>query len=99
MALPGNSFATPPHSPDRPAKKVDPPGGTTGRVGCGTGVDEAPVPDAESTTNSGRSSVAAGTHAAHVVAVSVELANPAAAAIAVVIVAVIAGGDCGADDG
>jgi hypothetical protein len=31
-------------------QKDDPPGGTTGRVGCGTGVDEAPVPDAGSTT-------------------------------------------------
>src|SRR5260370_24430530 len=30
-------------------EKVDPPGGTTGRVGYGTGVDEAPVPDAGST--------------------------------------------------
>src|SRR3954453_21583561 len=38
------------------------------------------------------SSVIAGAHAAHVVAVGVELANVAAAAIAVV-VAVIAGGD------
>ena len=27
-------------------KKVDPPGGTTGRVGFSTGVDEAPVLDA-----------------------------------------------------
>jgi hypothetical protein len=27
-------------------QKVDPPGGTTGRVGFGTGMDEAPVPDA-----------------------------------------------------
>jgi hypothetical protein len=27
-------------------QKVDPPGGTTGRVGFGTEVDEAPVPDA-----------------------------------------------------
>jgi hypothetical protein len=30
-------------------KKDDPPGGTTGRVGRGTGVDEALVPDAGST--------------------------------------------------
>ena len=30
-------------------QKVDPPGGTTGRVGFGTEVDEAPVPDAKST--------------------------------------------------
>jgi len=29
-----------------PPKKVDPPGGTTGRVGFGTEVDEASVPDA-----------------------------------------------------
>jgi len=28
------------------SKKVDPPGGTTGRVGFSTGVDEAPVLDA-----------------------------------------------------
>jgi hypothetical protein len=27
-------------------QKDDPPGGTTGRVGYDTGVDEAPVPDA-----------------------------------------------------
>src|SRR3954452_14475991 len=92
-------------------KKVDPPGGTTGRVGCGTGVDEAPVPDAGSTREAlsveviglleetasqikVRSiSVIAGAHAADVVAVSVELANKAAAAIAVLVVTVIAGGD------
>jgi len=42
-------------------------------------------------------SVTAGTHAAHVIAVSVELANPAAAAIAVV-VTIAAGGDGGADN-
>src|SRR5882672_12738622 len=30
-------------------KKMTRPGGTAGRVGCGTGVDEAPVPDAGST--------------------------------------------------
>jgi len=29
-----------------PPKKGDPPGGTTGRVGFSTGVDEAPVLDA-----------------------------------------------------
>jgi hypothetical protein len=29
--------------------KADPPGGTSGRVGCDTGVDEAPVPDTAST--------------------------------------------------
>src|SRR5882672_5467797 len=98
-----------------PAKKVDPPGGTTGRVGCGTGVDEAPVPDANPRserfpTRRGHPrkqtrqikttqpiSVIAGTHAAHVVAVGVELANVAAAAIAVV-VAVVAGGDGAADN-
>src|SRR5712672_3576644 len=48
---------------------------------------------------SDQSSVIAGADAAHVVAVSVELANPAAAAIAVAIGAVAAGGDRAADDG
>ena len=103
------------------------PGGTAGRVGCGTGVDEAPVPDAGSTirafsseslprTRSGvdagsreenasnenpsrRSSVIAGANAAHVVAIGIELTNPAAAAIAVIVVAVVAGGDRAADHG
>src|SRR5829696_5431659 len=95
-------------------KKVDPPGGTTGRVGFGTEVDEAPVPDAnpreafevvwsekpllKQQPSQPQKSVTAGTHAAHVIAVSVELANPAAAAIAVV-VTIAAGGDGGADDG
>ena len=44
-------------------------------------------------------SVTAGTHAADIVAVSVELADVAAAAIAVGVVAVIAGGDRAANDG
>ena len=86
-----------------PPKKVDPPGGTTGRVGFGTEVDEAPVPDAnpreafevvwseepllKQQPSQPKKSVTAGTHAAHVIAVSVELANPAAAAIAVMVVA------------
>src|SRR5882757_7731528 len=48
---------------------------------------------------SDQSSVIAGADAAHVVAVSVELANPAAAAIAVSVVAVVAGGDRAADHG
>src|SRR5882757_3528050 len=48
---------------------------------------------------SNHSSVIAGADAAHVVAVSVELANPAAAAIAVSIVTVVAGGDRAADHG
>ena len=39
------------------AQKVDPPGGTTGRVGFGTEVDEAPVPDAKSTTEAFSSEV------------------------------------------
>src|SRR2546430_10475290 len=43
-------------------------------------------------------SVAAGPHAADVIAEGVELANPAAAAIAVVVVTVVAGGDGGADN-
>src|SRR5687768_10019358 len=34
------------HGPACILKKVDPPGGATGRVGFGTEVDEAPVPDA-----------------------------------------------------
>src|SRR3954462_8027616 len=50
-------------------------------------------------SRSDQPSVIAGADAAHVVAVSVELANPAAAAIAVSIVAVVAGGDRAADDG
>src|SRR3954462_5783178 len=50
-------------------------------------------------SRSDQPSVIAGADAAHVVAVSVELANPAAAAIAVAIVAVVAGGDRAADDG
>jgi hypothetical protein len=49
-----------------------------------------------------RSSVVAGANAAHVIAVGVELANPAAAAIAVIIVTVViitvVGGDGAADD-
>src|ERR1700687_2253885 len=45
-----------------------------------------------------RSSVIAATNAAHVVAVGVELANPAAAPIAVIIIAVV-GGDRAADHG
>jgi hypothetical protein len=43
-------------------------------------------------------SVTAGPDAADVIAESVELANPAAAAIAVVVVTVVAGGDGGADN-
>src|SRR5947209_12248920 len=46
-----------------------------------------------------RSSVIAGADAAHVVAVGIELAHPAAAAIAVSIISVVAGGDRAADDG
>jgi hypothetical protein len=50
MAAVDDSFATRRSSwRTQPAKKVDPPGGTTGRVGCDTGVDEAPVPNAGST--------------------------------------------------
>jgi hypothetical protein len=49
MAALHDCFATAARDRKVKAKKVDPPGGTTGRVGCGTGVDEAPVPDAEST--------------------------------------------------
>src|SRR5437879_3644251 len=45
-----------------------------------------------------KKSVTAGADAADVIAESVELANPAAAAIAVVIVTVVAGGDGGADN-
>src|SRR5450631_1952715 len=78
-------------SKSRPAR------GATGRVGCDTGVDEAPVPDAGSTHCFSRPSVAAA-HAADVVAVGVELANPAAAAIAVIVVAIIRG-DRAADHG
>src|SRR5947209_10556405 len=85
------------------AKKVDPPGGTTGRVGCSTGWMRRPCwtqIHLQSDFRGGEiaswkmsRSVAAGTNAADVVAVGVELANPAAAAIAVVGVAVVAGGD------
>src|SRR4051812_1291237 len=46
-----------------------------------------------------RSSVVAGANAADVVAVGVELANEAAAAIAVIVVTVVRGGDRRADDG
>src|SRR3954453_2422353 len=46
-----------------------------------------------------RSSVIAGADAAHVVAVGIELAHPAATAIAVPIISVVAGGDRAADDG
>ena len=46
-----------------------------------------------------RSSVIAAAHAADVIAVSVELANPAAVAITVVIISVAAGGDGAADNG
>ena len=50
--------------------------------------------------NVSRSSVIAGANAADVVAISVELANPDAAAIAVVvIISVVAGGDRAADNG
>jgi hypothetical protein len=41
-------------------QKDDPPGGTTGRVGYGTGVDEAPVPDAGSTIRAFSSEVDSG---------------------------------------
>jgi hypothetical protein len=77
-------------------------------------VDEAPVPDAnpreafevvwpektllKQQPSQPQKSVTAGAHAAHVIAVSVELANPAAAAIAVMVVTVVAGGDGGADN-
>src|SRR6476661_11097057 len=123
MAFPGDSFATADPARWLAARKGDPPGGTTGRVGCGTGWMRRPcrtqiherkhfqskrssvcsLENASQTeTKLSRSghlrssvlanSVTAGTHAAHVVAVSVELADPAAAAIAVVVVAVVAGG-------
>jgi hypothetical protein len=50
MAWPSDARATQPLPSNRLGpKKGDPPGGTTGRVGCSTGVDEAPVPDAGST--------------------------------------------------
>src|SRR5476649_980246 len=78
-------------------QKGDPPGGTTGRVGCDTGWMRRPCRTQDPLISVGRS-VTAGADAAHVVAVSVELANPAAAAIAIVIT-VVAGGDRTADDG
>ena len=60
------------------------------------------MPDAGSKTGSAessadRASVIAGADAADIVAVGVELANPGAAAIAVVIISVIARSDCAAD--
>src|SRR4029078_1017815 len=79
------------------AKKVDPPGGQPG--GSGAARDEGPLPDANPRDNQAQSiSVTAGTHAADVIAVGVELANEAAAAIAVVIVTVVAGADRASDD-
>ena len=124
MAFPGDSFATADPARWLAARKGDPPGGTTGRVGCGTGWMRRPCRTQiheRKHFQSKRSSVCslenasqtetklsrsifsisistAGTHAAHVVAVSVELADPAAAAIAVVVVAVVAGGDRAADN-
>src|SRR5260370_843202 len=96
-------------------KKGDPPGGTSGRVGCGTGwmrrpcrtqdprsarfqARACPGLDPGETAVAGRkrvkakpigrSSVTAVTHAADKVAVSVELSNPDAAAIATVVVVI-----------
>src|SRR5258706_1334214 len=82
------------------SKENDPPGGTTGRVGYGTGVDEAPVPDAGSTSTQpiiNRSVVIAGANGADVVAVNIELANEGAAAIAAIIRSIVRS-DPGADD-
>src|SRR5258708_17015587 len=124
-------------------KKDDPPGGTTGRVGCGTGwmrrpcrtqihnqsvfersmpsdlirgpapdLIRGPAPDlirggylfasrkrVQRRLQFSRSSVViAGADEADVIAISVELANPAAAAIAVGVVAVV-GSDRAADHG
>src|SRR5258706_15211257 len=81
-----------------PPKKVDPPGGTTGRVGCGTGWMRRPCRTQIHRNQTQLISVTAGTHAADVVAVRVELANEAAAAIAVVVVTVVAGGDRASDN-
>src|ERR1700710_1626127 len=75
-------------------KKVDPPGGTTGRVGCGTGWMRRPCrtqyPRSECLAYEGALvqsiSVIAGT-------------NEAAAAVAVVGVTVVGSSDRGADDG
>src|ERR1700722_342049 len=82
---------------ERDRKKVDPPGGTTGRVGCGTGWMRRPCRTQDPRLLQPISVAAA--NAADIVAVGVELANPAAAAIAVVVVAVIAGSDRAADHG
>src|SRR3984957_8994934 len=82
---------------ERDRKKVDPPGGTTGRVGCGTGWMRRPCRTQDPRLLQPIS--VAGANAADVVAVGVELANPAAAAIAVIVVAVVAGSDRAADHG
>jgi len=60
-------------------------------------VDEAPVSDAGSTTSENFRSVAAA-DSADVVAIGVELAHPAAVAVAVIRIG-IAGGDCAPDHG
>src|SRR6202022_4436107 len=81
-------------------KEDDPPGGTTGRVGCGTGWMRRPCRTRDPQVKSTKLSVViAGANHAHVIAVGVELAHPAAAAIAVVVVVAVVGSDRTADYG
>src|SRR3984885_2797823 len=77
---------------------MNPPGGTTGRVGYDTGWMRRPCRTRDPRSGDEPSIVIAGTYAAEIVAIGIELADPAAAAIAVIIVAV-AGGDRTADHG
>src|SRR5258708_27924936 len=82
------------------SKKSDPPGGTTGQVGYGTGWMRRPCRTQDPhqlSRSSNRSVVIAGANGADVVAVNIELANEGAAAIAAIIRAIVRS-DRGADD-
>src|SRR5258708_6025209 len=86
------------------SKKSDPPGGTTGQVGYGTGWMRRPCRTQDPhqlSRSSNRSVVVAGANGADVVAVNIELANEAAAAIAAIVRAIVrsdrGADDCGAD--
>src|SRR3981081_3686838 len=86
----------------RPCRTQDPRSERFRAKAC-SGLDPGWAPVSEENTPNrsplNRSSVIAGTNPADVIAEGVELAHPAAAAIAIVIVAVVAGGDGAADHG
>src|SRR5580692_8372556 len=80
------------------AKKMTRPGGQPGGSGAAQGWMRRPCRTQDPRSVS-RSSVIAGADAADVIAVSVELANPAAAAIAAIVITVVARSDRAADHG